>query len=592
MLFGKYINKYYLKYAIYFIMGIIGLLVVDYFQLLIPGIYESVIDGLENGTLFEVKNKLNKLTILMLQLGGIAIIMFVGRFVWRYFIFGVSIKIETDVREEMYEHSEKLSTRFYKEHKTGGLMAYFTNDLQAVRMAYDPGLMMLIDAIFLGTMALVFMFKSNVTLTLLAFIPMILIAVLSVFVGRIMQAKFRMRQQAFEDLSDFSQENFSGINVVKAFVKEINEIKQFAKINKKNHDTNINFARVSTILNVLITFIISSIIGIIFGVGGYIALFSDSEFTAGALLAFVAYFGTLTWPMMAIGHVINIRSQSKASLQRISDLLDEPVDIQDAEDVDVEATVKGKIEFKNLSFQYPDGTEDVLKNVSFTIEQGEMVGIIGKTGCGKTTIVDLLLRTYNVKPGEIYLDDHDILKIPFKTVRNSIGYVPQDNFLFSDTIKNNIAFAYEDIETSKVEEAAVLADVHANIIEFEQQYQTMVGERGVTLSGGQKQRVSIARALLKNPDIIIFDDSVSAVDTKTEEKILTNLRNLRRGKTTIMIAHRISTVQDLDKIVLMHEGEVIAVGSHDELMVTCPVYQEMVRLQALEHEVDGGEING
>lgn len=592
MLFGKHVNKYYLKYAVFFIIGIIALIAVDYFQLLIPGIYETIIDGLADGTLFNDSGKSDKLFRLMLQLGGIAAIMFAGRFSWRYCIFGVGVRIEADMRDAMYVHSEKLSTRFYKEHKTGGLMAYFTNDLQTIRMAFGQGTIMLIDAVFLGIMALIFMFKSNVMLTILSFIPMVLIAVLSLFIGRIMQKKFKMRQKAYEDLSDFSQENFSGINVVKAFVKEINEIRAFAKINKNNYDKNVEFVRFASLLNVLLTVIISSIIGIILGYGGYLVLFSDVDFTVGNLLAFIAYFNTLTWPMMAIGQLINMRAQAKASLSRISELLDEPIEIVDPEDADPQATVSGKIQFNHLNFRYPDGTTNVLSDISFTIERGEMVGIIGKTGCGKTTIVDLLLRVYNIEPNTILLDDKDIMKIPFKVVRDNIGYVPQDNFLFSDTIKNNIAFAYEDIQDEKVQQAASLADVHSNIVEFENQYQTVVGERGVTLSGGQKQRVSIARALIKDPNILIFDDSVSAVDTKTEEKILENLRRLRCGQTTIMIAHRISTVRDLDKIILLDDGKVVAVGTHDELVANCEMYKEMVRLQTLEQEVDGGDYLG
>ena len=283
-----------------------------------------------------------------------------------------------------------------------------------------------------------------------------------------------------------------------------------------------------------------------------------------------------------------MRAQAKASYDRISELLEEPVEIVDENTVDIEA-LQGKIEFRHLTFKYPDGSDNVLENICFTIEAGEMVGIIGKTGCGKTTVVDLLLRTYNVEENQILLDDKDIMHLPFRKVRDSIGYVPQDNFLFSDTIANNIAFAYEELDYQKVEAAAKLADVHNNIIEFNDKYETILGERGVTLSGGQKQRVSIARALVKNPAILIFDDSVSAVDTKTEETILSNLRNLRKGKTTIMIAHRISTVETLDKIIVMDDGRVAGIGTHEELLKSNAIYQEMVRLQSLEKEVNGGE---
>ncbi|MDE5856363.1 MAG: ABC transporter ATP-binding protein/permease, partial [Anaeroplasmataceae bacterium] len=298
-------------------------------------------------------------------------------------------------------------------------------------------------------------------------------------------------------------------------------------------------------------------------------------------------FDAVIWPFMAVAQLINMRAQANASLSRVNEFLDEKIEIVDKDVTEIEE-IRGKIEFKNLNFCYPDGSNAVLSDISLVIPEGKMVGIIGKTGCGKTTIVDLLLRTYNLEDGQIFIDDKDIMHIPFKKVRDAIGYVPQDNFLFSDTISNNIAFAYEKLDEETIVSAAKLADVHNNILEFQEKYDTILGERGVTLSGGQKQRVSIARAIVKNPPILIFDDSVSAVDTKTEETILTNLRALREGKTTLMIAHRISTVKSLDMVVVMDEGAIVGVGTHDELLATCPLYQEMVHLQSLEAEINGG----
>ncbi|MGM9970229.1 MAG: ABC transporter ATP-binding protein [Anaeroplasma sp.] len=590
MLTGKHVNKYYKKYIIFFIIGIIALILVDYFQLEIPKICGKILDGVKDGTLMLEENS-SVIVRYMMYLGLIAFIMFSGRFAWRYCILGVAARIESDIREDMFIHAEKLSNQYYKEHKTGALMALFTNDLQVIRQAFGSGTIALIDAIFLGSFALYKMIKCNWILAFFSVIPMILIVVVSVTLGRIMKQKFTKRQEAYDDLSDFAQENFSGISVIKAFVKEIHEVRHFDKLNQNYYDSNISYVKFVTLLEILLTAIISFIIAILFGGGAYFVIkeqsFFGETFTAGKLWEFIAYFDTLVWPFMAITQLIQMRAQAKASYNRISELLDTKVEIKD-ENVVLVDEIKGKIEFLDLSFNYPGG-DDVLHNISFKIEAGQMIGIIGKTGCGKTTIVDLLLRTYNLPENKILIDDIDIMHLPYKKVRDAIGYVPQDNFLFSDTIANNIAFAFDDFSTNKIIEAAKLADVHNNIIEFNDKYDTILGERGVTLSGGQKQRVSIARALIKNPSILIFDDSVSAVDTKTEENILTNLRNIRKGKTTIMIAHRISTVQSLDNIIILDEGRVVGIGKHDDLLKSNKIYQEMVRLQSLEAEITGGE---
>ena len=593
MIFGKNVNKYYLDYFFFFLFGLLALLAVNWFQLEIPRICGQILDGIgetAQGDPNSLFNNPEGIKRLMIELAGIAGIMFVGRFTWRYCIFGVAARIEADVREEMFKHSLCLSNAYYKHHKTGALMALFTNDLQVIRQSFGSGTVMAIDAVFLGSFALYRMFTTNWILSCFGIIPMALIAVISGIVGRILKEKFKARQEAYEALSDFTQENFSGIAVVKAFVKEVHEIRHFDKINEENRAKNINYVKYATLLNVLLTVVISSIFLLLFAGGSYFVLngFMGKEFTVGQMWEFIGYFDAVIWPFMAVAQLINMRAQAKASLNRVDEFLAEKIEIVDTDVEDVEQ-IRGKIEFKNLNFQYPDGSNTVLSNISLCIPEGTMVGIIGKTGCGKTTIVDLLLRTYNLGDGQIFIDDKDIMHIPFKKVREAIGYVPQDNFLFSDTISNNIAFAYEKLDEEAIVSAAKLADVHSNILEFQEKYDTILGERGVTLSGGQKQRVSIARAIVKNPPILIFDDSVSAVDTKTEETILSNLRNLRDGKTTIMIAHRISTVKSLDLIVVMDEGSIVGVGGHEELLATCPLYQEMVHLQSLEAEINGGD---
>ena len=583
MLFGKYVNNFYRKYFWFFFFGIVALIVVDYFQLLIPEIFGNLIDGAESGTIFTNHQELNKA---VMWIGCIAIIMFTGRFTWRYCIFGVGVRIEADMRDMMFLHSEELSYSYYKKHKTGALMALYTNDLQTIRSYFGQGTIMLIDFIFLGAIALVKMFIINWIITLVILIPAVGIAICSLFLGKRMEEKFRVRQQTYEDLSDFTQENFTGISVIKAFVKEEEEKKEFNNINTDNYNKNMAFLRYYMLLSIAITLILNLIVAGIFAGGVYFIAGTSFNFTIGNLTEYVSYFNTLTWPMMAIGQLINLRSQAKASLGRVSELLDEVPEIRD-ENV-ITSQIQGKITFNHLTFQYSDADTPTLSDISFVINKGQMVGILGKTGSGKSTLVDLLLRMYNVPANSILLDDVDIMKLSFKQVRDNIGYVPQDNFLFSDTVRNNIAFAFnaDEVDDRAIVDSAILSDVHDNIVEFAQGYQTILGERGVTLSGGQKQRVSIARALIKNPPIMIFDDSVSAVDTKTEEKILTNLRNLRHNKTTIMVSHRISTVKDLDMIILLDEGKVVAIGNHNELLKSSPLYQEMVRLQTLEEEVN------
>ena len=430
----------------------------------------------------------------------------------------------------------------------------------------------------------------NATLTLFSLIPMALLLAVGTLVGKYMMMKWEERQAAFSELSDFAQENFSGISVVKAFVKEFLELMAFRRLNKKNEDVNVAFTKMSTLLHISVTLFVESVICIILGYGSY--LVKQDVFNAGQLVEFIGYFTAIVWPIMAVTELIDMTSRGAASVKRIRELLDAEVTVCDREDVQDVQVLTGKIEASHLTFRYPDGDYDALSDVTFTIEAGENVGIVGKTGCGKTTLVDLILRTYNVPDGTLFLDGHDVNDIPIHTVRENAAYVPQDNFLFSDTIESNIAFATvesdESIEHSVVEQAATLADVHDNIMDFHEGYATVLGERGVTVSGGQKQRISIARALMKNAPILILDDSVSAVDTKTEKKILGHLRETRRGKTTILIAHRISTVEDMDKILFLEDGRLVDFGTNAELLERCEGYRTLVSLQKLD-EQEGGE---
>ncbi len=447
--------------------------------------------------------------------------------------------------------------------------------------------MMFLDALFLGILAAVKMWHMDSTLTLLTLIPMAFLLASSTVVGRYMMKKWDIRQAAFSKLSDFSQESFSGIAVIKAFVKEAKELMAFKKLNIENEKANIDHTKAAVLLKILVTLFVESVVCVILGYGGYLVY--RGKFNAGQLMEFIGYFNAVIWPIMAVSELIDMTSRGKASLERIGELLDAKQDVIDRPGVSQLRNVRGDIEFRDLTFRYPDGEFDVLENISFTIHAGESVGLVGKTGSGKTTLVDLLLRTYNVPDGTVFIDGHDVNDVSIRSVRDNCAYVPQDNFLFSDTIENNISFGITDYEPESIIQAASMADIHSNISQFQMGYNTVLGERGVTVSGGQKQRISIARALMKDAPILILDDSVSAVDTKTERTILSNLRATRAGKTTILIAHRISTIESLDKILFIEDGRVAAFGPHEELMQTCSGYQKMVKLQQLEEE--GGEQN-
>ena len=594
MIFGKYINRYYLKNAPVLLLGLAALLTVDYIQLLIPRLYRLVINGVNLGQVvvdgqtvaFGKEVLFQHICLPMIY---IIILMVLGRFLWRVCFFGSAVRVTADLRERMFDHSRQLSQQYYQVNKVGNLMSLYTNDLDTIQECFGDGVLMFFDALTLGLLALYKMWNMDHQLTLLALIPALLMLAISTEMGKTMTKTWEKRQQAFSDLSDFAQENFSGIAVIKAFVKELKELIAFRKLNKENEKINVEYTRISVLLEIMVTLFVESVICVILGFGGYLVYVG--RFNAGQLVEYIGYFEAIVWPIMAVAMLIEKSSRGKASLNRITELLDAPIDVADRPGVPDLANVQGGVEFRDLTFRYPDGEFDVLKNISFTIQPGERVGIVGKTGAGKTALVDLLLRTYNVPDGTLFVDGKDVNTVSIHSVRNACAYVPQDNFLFSDTIAHNIGFGVDDATREDIDRAAALADVRDNIVDFKDGYETVLGERGVTVSGGQKQRISIARALLKNAPILILDDSVSAVDTRTEKIILDNLKNSRAGKTTLLIAHRISTVEGLDKIIFLEDGRVEAVGPHDSLYASCPEYRRMVDLQRLEDEV-GGDSNG
>ncbi|MBO4285942.1 MAG: ABC transporter ATP-binding protein [Bacilli bacterium] len=593
MITGKYINKYYKKYWYMFLLGVLVLIAVDWIQLYIPQFSGDVVDRLADG--FVSDEDISAITIEVLWILLIAVGMFVGRIVWRIAIMFTSRKIEGELRRDMFLKAERLSVNYYHNNKVGTIMAWFTNDLETIEECFGFGTVMIVDSSFLLVFSLVKMIMLDPSLTLISIVPVALIVLWGALVEKVMSEKWELRQKSFDAIYDYSQENFTGIRVIKAFVKENQEILAFSKVARKSQKIEIDAARVSVGFDVAIEVIIAMCFAVILGFGGWFVLAAvqgtpivilghEIYLTAGKLVEFTGYFDSMIWPLIALGQIVTMRARGKASVKRITDYMETEEEIHDKEDA-VSFVAKGKITFNHFFFTYPESKNETLQDVNLTIEAGETVGIVGKIGSGKSTLVNSLLRIYNLSPRSVLIDDVDIMDMKISSVRDNIAIVPQDNFLFSDTIERNINFSDREKGLDEAVEAAQFADVHDNIIEFKDQYQTISGERGVTLSGGQKQRISLARAYIKNAPILILDDSVSAVDLKTEEKILKNIKEQRAGKTTLVIASRVSTVAHMDKIMVINDGKIEAFASPKELSKISPTYQKMVYLQRLEKEV-------
>lgn len=562
-----------------YIFGVIFILITDTLQLITPRILRNVTNQFQEGNLSS-----NRLLLYTGIIIGLAIGIAIFRFLWRWFVIGTSRKLEYHLRNMFFTHLQKLSINFYNHNKTGDLMAHATNDINSVRMTMGPGIIFAIDGLFLTITTLVIMFYINVKLTLLALLPLPFLAILVTSFGQTIHNRFLTVQDAFAKLTDKVQENFAGIRVVKAFVQEKLEIDKFTESNKYNLDTNMSLVRIWGMFHPLIEVLSALSFVIVLGYGGRLVMIG--EISLGDFVAFYTYLGLMTWPIIALGWVINIFQRGAASMKRLNVILQEAPEVYNYPDTTEKDSITGKVVFKDLTFQYTEDTPAVLKNINLTIEEGKTLAIVGRTGSGKTSLVNLLLRLYNPNREELFIDGIDINQIPLETLRQNIGYVPQDNFLFSTTITENIGFAFNDIDQLEVEETAKLAQVYENIIDFPEQFDTILGERGVTLSGGQKQRVSIARAIIKKPQILILDDCLSAVDTHTEEKILEGLKTIREGRTSIIISHRISTIKDADHIIVMEKGEIIEEGTHDELLEADGLYHYLYQKQLLEEKLE------
>ena len=581
-LIGGYAKSRWLHYA----AGILALAAVDLMNVYIPQFTGQITDGLKAGTIgMDGVWRLIGLIILM----GAA--MAAGRFGGRYFIFGAALDVRRRLQEDLFAHLEKLSMRYYNEHKTGDLMAHFTNDMRSVQMLMGPTVVTAFDATVMLVMVLgKMMFYVDMRLTLVAVIPLLLIMYGDYYYGKVMHRKFFAKQRAFSDLTDQVQEAVSGIRVIKAFVQERQELAAFARVNRLNQDRNMAVARTQALFMPLLDLVIgvSGLLTLLYG--GYLTI--AGEITLGQFEAFNLYIAMLVWPMLAAGECITFISQGMASLKRIRTILDEKPEIVDGAEVKDVAALRGEIELDGLTFAYPDQEDvTVLDSIRVHVDQGSTLAVLGRTGSGKSTLANLLLRLYDAKSDMIRIDGRPICEIPLSVLRRDVAYVPQESFLFSDTLERNIAFGAERKSREEIQRAARDACIHSNIMDFPEGYDTMVGERGVTLSGGQKQRSAIARALLKDAPILILDDALSAVDTDTEEQILHNLRVNRAGRTTIIIAHRISTIQNADRILVLDEGRAAEYGSHEELMALGGIYRSIHDKQQLEKQLreEGGE---
>ncbi len=592
MLFGKYVNKYYLKYIWLYLIGIVGLVAVDWFQLYVPEYLGKLVD-LFDGTQVDI----SALSEIITGVITVAFVLFLGRIAWRLTIFAASQKTEAGLRRRMFAKSERLPLSYFGKTKVGTVMAWFTTDLEIIEDFLGWGTIMLFDAGFLSVLVIIKMVRLDWVLSLVVFVPLVLIAVWGALVEKFQAAKWSERQEEFDRLYDYSRESFTGIRVIKAFVSETRRLHDFAKIVRRNRNANLSYARMTVIFDCIISFIIALITAIILGVGGYFVyctvtgnpavIFSHAvDLSAGGLITFLGYFDTMIWPMMALGQIISMRSRAKASLKRVSRFLDSE-EVEDKPDALVLNEVAGEVEFKNFTFTYPDGDKPALSGINLKIAAGETVGVVGKVGSGKTTLAESLLKLYPIDSGTVFIDGKDITECDTDSVRRAVACAPQDGFLFSDTIAGNIGFSRDDCPRDMVERAADFACLSGDIAGFNDGYDTVCGERGVTLSGGQKQRVSIARAYFVGAPVLVLDDSVSAVDIKTEETILSNIVRERSGKTTIVVASRVSTVSRFDKIIVLNDGKVEAFASPEKLLQISETYKKMVRLQALEDEVKG-----
>lgn len=578
MLF-RHLKEIIKGYRLRYVFGIVFIIICDALQLYTPGVLGDLTNDIQNGNLE------GKIFYYMFMIMAIAIGVALFRYLWRKMVVVASRQLEYDVRKKLFGHLETLNMAYFHENTTGSLMAHATNDINSIRMSFGMGVVMIVDSSFLGLLTIYKMLvNTDVKLTLLALIPMPFIALSTFILGGLIQKRFKNVQQAFENITTKVQESFSGIRVIKAFTQEKNEDKSFYEVNDNNFKANMKLVRTHAILHPLIMFISTVSVIIAMSYGGILVI--NNQIDLGQYVEFLLYLGLLTWPILAIGWVVNVLQRGIASLKRINKILDAEPDIKDSEDAVYVEGLKPTIEFRNLDFTYPGTDVPVLKDISFKLEPGKTLAVVGKTGTGKTTLANLILRLYDADGDHIFIGDHPIKSLKISQIRELIGYVPQDNFLFSTKIKDNIAFSNPDLTDEEIIHASKVAHVYDEIMSFPEQFDTQLGEKGINLSGGQKQRISIARALAEDPKVLILDDSLSAVDTKTEDSILKYLNEDIGDKTRIIIAHRISTIKDADEIIVLDENTIKERGTHQELLALKGLYYETYQKQLLEDKVN------
>ena len=582
----SYLNKYFVKYKYRFLLGIIITIIAQIFSLFIPKLVSksiTIIEQSQNHQILPSNAKTDLINNILLLIGA-TIIAGVLTFLMRQTLIVMSRHIEFDLKNEVFQHYEVLDQNFYKKNRTGDLMSRISEDVGKVRMYVGPAVMYTINTFIRFAIVILYMYNVSPKLTLYTLLPLPILAYIIFKLSTEINKRSTVFQQYLSKISSYTQEIFSGIRVIKAYALENQQQNNLKELAQESKEKSMNLARVQSLFGPLMIALIgiSNLVVIYFGGLMYINQEPGMD-KIGTIAEFILYVNMLTWPVASIGWVSSLVQEAEASQKRINEFLKIEPEIKNA--TLERSIIKGQIEFKNVDYTYEDTNINAIKNISFTINKGETLAILGKTGSGKSSILSLLTRMYDIKTGTILIDGIPISKVNLFDLRNSIGIVPQDAFLFSDSIKNNIKFGKELATDDEVFEAAKLAVVHDNIIQFKNQYETILGERGITLSGGQKQRVSIARAIIKNPEILLFDDCLSAVDTETEEQILTNLQTISKNKTTIIVSHRVSSAKNADKIIILAEGKIIQQGSHNQLVNQDGYYKELYYKQLSEKEV-------